>query len=148
MHSSDLKLFIRKAGVYVALLIIIAGIAEFALRKIPNNYQKKADKYNKDAEKFEVLILGTSYGLFNLNPIYFDSYTYNGSHKLQSLDLDLKLYNKYEDKLSKLKCVVLPITFASFFLSLKTSAKMWLFKTIIFIMGFILQINYETILKC
>jgi hypothetical protein len=101
-------------------MILVAGLTEYALRKIPNNYQKKADKYLKDADKFEVLILGTSYGIYSLNPAYFDSYGYNSSHILQSHDLDLKLYNKYEGKLKKLKCVIVPVTFASFFFKLES----------------------------
>ena len=119
MPSSDLKIFMRKTSVYLALLILVAVLAEYALRKIPNNYQKKADKYLKDADKFEVLILGTSYGIYNLNPVYFDSYVYNSSNILQTLDLDLKLYNKYENKLKNLKCVIVPVTFASFFFKLE-----------------------------
>jgi hypothetical protein len=96
-------------------------ITEYLLRIIPNDYNKKAAIFKNDGEKVQALILGSSYGLYDLNPDYFTLYAFNGSERLQSLDLDKKIFNKYQPKLTNLQYVIMPITFASFFFKLETS---------------------------
>lgn len=96
-------------------------VAELLLRNIPNDYNKKAIIFNRDSKKIQVLILGSSYGLYDLNPDYFHLYTFNGSEALQSLDLDKKIFDKYEEKMTELKYVIMPITFGSFFFKLESS---------------------------
>jgi hypothetical protein len=123
-----MRLFIKKIILYLVPLFLLGVLSEYLLRNIPNDYNKKAVIYSKEAEKFQVLILGSSYGLYDLNPAYFDLYTFNGSHVLQSLDLDAKIFNKYEKRLTRLQYVIIPITFASFFFKLEISQENRLIK--------------------
>lgn len=116
-----MKLFFKKTILYLLPFLVMIVITEYLLRIIPNDYNKKAAIFKNDGEKIQVLILGSSYGLYDLNPDYFNLYAFNGSEALQSLDLDKKIFNKYQNKLTNLQYVVMPITFASFFFKLETS---------------------------
>lgn len=123
-----MKTFFRKIIICLFLLLLVAGVSEWLVRRIPNEYKIKAAAYDKNAEKFQVLILGTSYSLHGLNPDWFDLYTFNGGHVLQSLDLDAKIFSKYENRLKSLQYIVIPITFASFFFELQNSTESRLIK--------------------
>lgn len=123
-----MKQFIKKIALYSIPLLLLAIVAEVFLRRIPNAYQLKAATYTKDASKFRVWILGSSYGLYNLNPVWFDQNTFNGSHVLQSLDIDAKIFGKYEKNFDHLEYVIMPITFASFFYKLGSSPANFLLK--------------------
>jgi hypothetical protein len=108
--------------------LVMIVIAEYLLRIIPNDYNKKAAIFKNDGEKIQALILGSSYGLYDLNPDYFNLYTFNGSEALQSLDLDKKIFDKYQSKLTNLQYVIMPVTFSSFFFKLETSKENHLVK--------------------
>ena len=130
-----MKHFIKKIILYSLPLLLLAIVAEILLRRIPNAYQLKAATYAKDASKFRVWILGSSYGLHNLNPIWFDQPTYNGCHVLQTLDLDYKIFNKYEKNFDHLEYVIIPITFASFFYKMENSNANFFLKNYIIYYG-------------
>jgi hypothetical protein len=123
-----MKQFIKKMALYSIPLLLLAIVAELLLRRIPNAYHLKAATYTKDAGKFRVWILGSSYGLYNLNPVWFDQKTFNGSHVLQSLDIDTKIFSKYEKNFDQLEYVIIPITYASFFYKLENSPAKFLLK--------------------
>jgi len=123
-----MKLFIKKIILYLLPLIAIAVVLEYLLRIIPNDYNKKASVFNRDPEKIQALILGSSYGLYNLNPDYFTTHTFNGCEPLQTLDLDKKIFDKYYDRMTKLEYLIMPISFASFFFKLETSKADYLVK--------------------
>jgi hypothetical protein len=136
MHNSDMKLFIKKILLYSIPILLLAVISEYLLRKVPNDYNTKVEKYKTDATNIRVWILGSSYGLYNLNPAWFELDTYNGSHVLQSLDLDTKIFEKYEGRFSNLQYVIMPVTFASFFYRLEDTRSRFLLKNYAVYYGF------------
>ncbi|MBU2061622.1 MAG: hypothetical protein KKH44_07240 [Bacteroidetes bacterium] len=58
--------------------------------------------------------MGNSLTYFGVDPIYFQSKTFNAADVSRPLVYDFKLFEKYQDKLSSLKTIVLPIAFNSF----------------------------------
>ncbi|MES1219658.1 MAG: hypothetical protein ABUT20_29430 [Bacteroidota bacterium] len=98
---------------------------EYLLRNIPNDYSLKYNIYKKQGKEFETLILGSSYALYDLDPIYFSSRTFNGGHLAQTLDVDASIFHKFEPALTKLKYVIIPISDMSFFFKMKNSDADW-----------------------
>lgn len=96
------------------LLIALPIISEIVLRKIPNDYQYKADYLKDHGEKIETLILGSSHTFTGLNPHLFSSETFNAAHSAQSLDLDYKIIEKYKSGLPNLNTIIIPISYFSF----------------------------------
>jgi hypothetical protein len=104
---------------------------EFLLRQIPNDYKYKKKYLDKNSDKIEILFLGNSHSFFGINPIYCTQNCFNASYITQSLDLDLEILKKYEQNWSKLRIVVLPISYFSLCESLETSSESWRIKNYI-----------------
>lgn len=105
---------------FFTIPILLTGIAiEAMLRKIPNDYKTKVQEYEKHAENFEVLCLGESHAYSGFNPEYMRMRGFNGSHFAQTLNYDLEILKKYDQKLQKLRYLLLPISYASFTNSLE-----------------------------
>jgi hypothetical protein len=116
-----MKVFIKKVLIFLLPVLVLLVVLEYLLRKIPNDYSWKASVYNKKGSEFEILILGSSYALCDVNPIYFDRKTFNGGHTLQSLDMDKKIFDRYQEKLARLRYLIIPISYFSFLYKLEDS---------------------------
>jgi hypothetical protein len=130
-----MKKFTIEALIFFFPLIVMLLLMEFLLRQIPNDYKYKKEYLDKNSDKVEILILGNSHSFYDINPIYFTSSCFNASHVTQSLDLDLEILKKYEQNWTKLRVVVVPISYFSLFESLKTSFESWRVKNYILYYG-------------
>lgn len=122
-----MRKFIYKTLLLLLPLVVIAVCMEVLLRNIPNDYQYKKTYLDSYSEDVETLILGSSHSLYGLDPIYFDTNTFNAAHVSQSLNYDLAILNKYE--FQSLKTIVLPISYFSFFETLESSPESWRIKS-------------------
>ena len=124
----NMKQFIIKTCVWALPLLLTAILTEWLLRKIPNDYTLKVSSYESHAPDIETLILGNSHAYYDLDPAFFKRRTYNGANVAQTLDLDAKIFFKYENTLTKLKYLIIPISDMSFFFKLKNSNDSWRLK--------------------
>jgi hypothetical protein len=123
-----MKQFIKKTCIWALPVLLIGILAEWLLRKIPNDYTLKVRFYESHASDIETLILGNSHAYYDLNPVFFKSKTYNGANVAQTLDIDAKIFFKYKNTLAKLKYLIIPISDMSFFFKLKNSNDSWRLK--------------------
>ena len=107
-----MKRFLWKACLFIIPFIVIAFVFEYGLSLIPNTYNAKRHNFESQLDSVEILVLGSSQGIFDLNPVYFTHKGFNLSNTSQSLFYDKELLIKYIDRMPKLKCVV--INFSSF----------------------------------
>lgn len=117
--------FVKNLLKFILPVIFLALTSEVLIRLIPNDYILKKNYLDKNSDKIEVLILGSSHAFFGLNPIYFSNNCFNASYVSQTLDYDLEILKKYENKWSKLKTVVLPVSYFSLFEKLKECSESW-----------------------
>ena len=82
-------------------LIIIGCLMEGLLRQIPNVYRFKRNYLDENSNKIEVLFLGNSHSYFGLNPDCIAKRSFNAGHVSQTLDYDLEIIRKYEDRWEK-----------------------------------------------
>jgi hypothetical protein len=120
-----MKTFINNLLIFILPVIFLALASEVLIRLIPNDYILKKNYLDKNSDKIEVLILGSSHSFFGLNPVYFSNNCFNASYVSQSLDYDLEILKKYDNKWSKLKTVVLPVSYFSLFEKLKECSESW-----------------------
>ena len=85
------------------------------MRQIPNEYKYKNDWMNLHTEEVETLILGSSHAWFGINPEYINGLAFNLAFMSQSLKYDSFLLHKWGDKYKKLKLVIIPISYSTFF---------------------------------
>lgn len=123
-----MKIFIKKIAIFLILITSIAVISEFLLRRIPNDYSYKRAYLDVQSGDVEILIFGSSHAFFGIDPSYFSDRCFNASHVSQSLDYDLEILKKYENRLGQLKTIILPISYFSLFEKLKTQNDSWRIK--------------------
>ena len=120
-----MKRFILKTLLLLLPIVVLAGSMDYLLRQIPNDYTYKKSYLDKHSEEIELLILGSSDAYYGINPIYFSQNTFNACHVSQSLDLDLKVFNKYQDRLNELKFIIIPISYSTLWARLESGVESW-----------------------
>lgn len=110
-----MKKLVLKLIIFSAPLLIIFSYTEFRLKHILNSYTIKKTFLENNTNKIETLTVGSSQALYGINPEYLSGTTLNLGNASQSLYFDCALVEKYVDKLSSLKHVIIPISYFSFF---------------------------------
>ena len=123
-----MRKFIIKTLLLLLPVVVVAITIEYLLVSIPNDYIVKKSYLDLHKDEIEVLILGSSHTYSGVNPFYFSNNTFNLAQVSQTLDLDLELLQKYENELSNLKVIVLPISSFSLWEKLENEIDSWLLK--------------------
>jgi hypothetical protein len=114
-----MKRFLKLVALFGTPILIFFVILEIVVRTIPNDYKYKRKYMEDNAGKIEVLVFGSSHGLYGINPQYFSKNTFNTAHEYQSLKYDKFIFDKYKDNLKSLKAIVIPISYFSLFYELE-----------------------------
>lgn len=117
--------FIKYTFLFILPFIIGAGIMEYLLRKIPNDYFIKNEYLTNNSAEIKILILGSSHSLNDLDPSLFHKKAYIGANVSQTLDIDYKVLQKFEDQLDSLEYIIIPISYHSLFSKLDTGIEDW-----------------------
>lgn len=105
--------------------VLIAAVAEYSLRKIPNDYALKNELLTKNSKDLEVLALGASSILHNINPTYTTKKGFNAAHFSQSLKYDRLIFNKFIDQMPNLEYVIIGIDYWSPYGDIEDSPEWW-----------------------
>ena len=106
-------------------VLLLAGVAEILMRKMPNDYTIKKSFLDQNASKINVLILGSSHAFAGLDPAFMGVSCFNASYDSQTLEYDLWLFKKYRDQLISLKFLVIPVSYFSMALNMETGPEPW-----------------------
>lgn len=117
--------FTRLTLLFAAPIVLLLILGEATLRKIPNDYSYKRKFLEANSDKIEVLYLGNSHSYFGINPEVSAFRGFNAAYTSQSLDFDEAIFEKYQDKLSHLKCLVVQVDYQSLYTSLITGLESW-----------------------
>jgi hypothetical protein len=103
--------------IFIFPICVFMGLMELYVRNLPNIYKYKNDWMERHAEEVETLVLGSSHTLGGINPEYLDGCSFNLANQSQTLKYDHFLFFKWADRYKKLKVVILPISYFTFFFS-------------------------------
>lgn len=120
--------FIRNVFLFSLPILLIVIAVEYISRQIPNDYSFKNNYLHKNSSAIEILILGSSHALFDINPDYLVEGAFNASYVSQSLNYDYCIFQTYKSRLKNLKVLVLPISYATLFSRLEDSTEDWRIK--------------------
>lgn len=120
-----MKKFNQRTALILFPILLIAILLEISLRNIPNNYAYKKQLLDSIGPNIEVLALGSSHTVAGVNPKFFNFNTFNAAHSGQTIDLDEKIFTKYESTFDKLKLITLPIDYSSLFININNSPNSW-----------------------
>ena len=126
-----MKKFIKLLILFGIPILIGMILFELLLRDIPNDYSFKKNHLNANSRNTEVLFLGSSHIYFGINPEYFSQKSFNGAHISQSLNFDLAILEKYKDRWTNLKYIIIPIDYFSMYSTLEGGIENWRVKNYI-----------------
>ena len=138
-----MKVFLFSASKFLVPILILGIVMEFFLRHIPNDYQKKRDFLDKHSDEIEILCLGSSHGYYDLNPIYLEGLSFNAAYVSQTLDYDYQIFNKYKNRFKKLRIIIIPISYSSYYVRLRNTMESWRVKNYNIYYGFNMSINVK-----
>lgn len=79
-------------------------------REMPHEFKYKAQFMEEHADQIETIVIGPSY-FHCLDLREIDSKAFNLSYRGQPADINALLWNKYKEKMPRLKCVVTAISY-------------------------------------
>ena len=123
-----MKRFKKYILIFFSPILILALSSEILLRKIPNDYLYKKEYLDRNSKNISILFLGSSHAFFGINPEYIKSNSFNAAEVSQTLDLDLKILKKYDNKWDSLKYIVIPIDYFSLYSKLEKGIEAWRIK--------------------
>jgi len=124
---NNLKKIISKIILFLLPLILVALFFEYQLKNRPfvSSYATKKYFFEKQLDSVEILILGSSQTFNGVNPSCFTNKTFNLANVSQTIYYDKRLTLQYLPKLTKLKTVVVSISYFSFFYQLFDIKENW-----------------------
>src|SRR5690554_4031209 len=111
--------------IFLLPISLIAVIAEYSLRKIPDDYAYKNQWLTRNSHDVEVLALGASSVLFDINPLYLQKKGFNAAHVSQSMKFDHFIFNKFIDRMPSLEYLIISIDYWSIFGELEKTNEWW-----------------------
>lgn len=120
-----MKKLILYTLIFISPFIITVIGLETLLRKIPNAYMVKADFLKTSSSNTQILILGSSHGITGINPRAFSKSAFNTANYAQTLDIDYKILEKYQDKLDSLEYVIVPLSYHLLWTNIKDHPQRW-----------------------
>ena len=120
-----MKKFLYSLILFTLPILLFFIFVEFGIRQIPNDYNYKKSWLDNNVSSVQVLIAGTSQGLYGINPIYFSKKAFNDCHVSQTPKYDKFLIDKYIEKADALEYIILPIAYHSLVYDLEDGQEWW-----------------------
>ena len=117
--------FLRRIFWFVLPVAAAAAGAEWGLRSIPHQLGYKAAYMERHAPEIEVLSLGLSHAFYGLDFHASKFRGFNLAYHGQPLDRDLELWEKYADRLTSLRAVVISLSCWSTHHRLRKEGEQW-----------------------
>lgn len=120
-----MKFFLIKIILFALPVVLVCAVLELVLRDVPNDYAYKREYLERNAGKIETLVLGSSHGVFNINPEQIPGHAFNAAHLSQSLKYDYFIFEEFKAEFTELKSIWIPIHYRSLFYALEHDPEFW-----------------------
>lgn len=125
----SIKKYLKDSFIFFIIPLLLIALAwEYSIRSIPNDYAYKSKWLNDNADSIEVLYLGPSTIMYDIDPSFSKWKGFNAAHVSQSLKYDHFIFNKYINQMDSLKYIVLGVDFWSPHGEMEHSTEWWRIK--------------------
>lgn len=124
-HNTKLWKFIFKLVLLLLPVLLFLFYVESQLAHVAISYKQKRHELEHQIDKIEVLVLGSSNAYFGVNPHYFSYKGFNLAYRAQWPYYDLRLVEKYIDRMPNLKLVIFSVNYFTFGTQLVDIADNW-----------------------
>jgi hypothetical protein len=119
-----MKIFLNKLLVFFLPFLVLYPILETRLSQIPNYYNQKKEYLNAQLGEIEILSTGSSHGN-SINPQFLSRKGFNLFNDAEDIYYDIRLVEKYLDKMPNLKIIIMPISYFSLEYRIDRSPSAW-----------------------
>ncbi len=120
-----MRYFLLKVGLFLLPLLALGVAVDVLLRRIPNDYAYKRAYLDAHAGEIETLVLGSSHAFYGVDPAYLEGNAFNAAYVSQSIDIDALIFAKYRARMSRLKTVIVAVSYESLYYQLSAGAGAW-----------------------
>ena len=120
-----MRRFFTRIIILLLPFLVIFLVIEYKASRLPSSYAQKKKSLMKQAREVNVLVLGSSHAFDDINPGFFSCQGYNLSNQSQSLFYDTRLCLKYLDQMTRLRAVIITVSYFSLFYELKDIPEGW-----------------------
>jgi hypothetical protein len=117
--------FFKRAALFLIPVCCIFAFLEYRMEHLPNSYNLKRSYFERDLGQIEVLFLGSSHAMNDINPAFLSYKGFNLANSSQSLYYDTQITSRYLEKLTSLKCVIITISYFSLWTQLADTRESW-----------------------
>lgn len=110
-----MKRFLIQILIFSLLVIAVFGVGEVLVRRVENPYSLKANYLEKHAAEVSTLVLGHSETYYGIDASLMSDSAFNLAAVSQTLALDRALLAKYAPALSRLRRVIVPVSYTSLY---------------------------------
>lgn len=114
-------------------------LMEVLLRQIPNDYSLKYNYLEHNGGSIQVLILGSSHAYWGVNPAFMSLKGFNAAYSSQDFFYDRLLFDKFLNRLTNLKYLIVPISYFSMTGKLKETIEPWRAKNYVIYYGILFE---------
>ncbi len=104
-----MKRYLLQATMFLAIIACVLALAEGTVRHMPNSYRYKAQWMDANASRVKTLILGGSHTYYAVRPSLLGDSTFSLAQVTQHPEYDWWLLEKYIDRCTSLKTVIMPV---------------------------------------
>lgn len=121
-----MRKFVLKVIIVLLPSITLMISIEYAFRDTPNNYKLKFSEFTKNQkDNISCLYFGSSHSLFGINPKFSKTSSFNLANTSQTIDYDLKIYEKKCQDLNSLSTVFIELSYFSLGYRLENGSESW-----------------------
>ena len=110
-----MKKYLRYCVLFALPVVILAALAEYVIRQVPNTYQYKYEWMQENAKDVEALVLGSSHAFYGIRPGVMREKAFNLANPCQNLEEDRFLLLHWKDEYRHLKTVICTISYFTLF---------------------------------
>ncbi len=125
MENKTYLFFLKRLLLFLLPLFSLFVYLEINLRHIPTSYYLKRDLLEKNANKIEVLNVGSSQSLYGFAPRFIHPHYFNVADISQTIYYDRKITEKYLSQMPDLKLVIIPISYFVLWSQLHDGIEQW-----------------------
>ena len=124
-----MKRFLIRIAVFLIPMILATIFCELYMRSYKTQYDHKNEGVLAKLNDIELIVVGNSHALNDVNPQQFDLPAYNLAAGNQSLYFDKRIVLKYLDSLKSLKYVMITVDYHSLYFSSQGIRDIWSYYT-------------------
>ena len=117
--------FVAKLIIFLSPIVLLLGFVEHRLTQIPTGYKTKRMYLERNIDKAQVIITGSSHSYYGIKPQMLGAPAFSIAYVSQDIYYDTRILLKYLSQAKNAKVVIVPISYSTLENMLEDSPEAW-----------------------